>query len=117
MSTPHPDADKLRAIADGKQMQGEGYGTKWMDIPAHDALRLLSHAKPCRIKPEFIVINGVECPKPLDKFSTESWVVTLCMRHMRGPMPPMAKTFMFNNEHDAAQVIEALIKPFKECHE
>ena len=117
MTTPHRDASLLRAIADGKQMQTEGLTAPWADASGDEALTALAEGQPCRIKPDFVIVNGVECPKPLDEFSTESWVVTLRMRHMRGPMPPMAKTFMFNNEHDAAQVIEALIKPFKECQE
>ena len=117
MNTPHPDASLLRAIADGKQMQVEGLTSPWQDATPDHALFAVYNSEPCRIKPDFVIVNGVECPKPLDEFSTESWVVTLRMRHMRGPMPPMAKTFMFNNEHDAAQVIEALIKPFKECQE
>ncbi len=109
MNTPHKDAALLRAIADGKQMQGEGYGTKWMDIPAHDALRLLSHAKPCRIKPEFIVINGVECPKPNTK-SGRNWVsITCAKRESIYCFDPM--------DGDAIAVYEALIKPFKECQE
>lgn len=109
MSTPHPDADKLRAIADGKQMQGEGYGTKWMDIPAQIALRLLSHAKPCRIKPEFIVINGVECPKPNTK-SGGNWVSITCANGRES-------IYCFDPMEDAVEVYEALIKPFKECKE
>lgn len=106
-TTPHPDAALLRAIADGKQMQGEGYGTKWMDIPAHDALRLLSHAKPCRIKPEFIVINGVECPKP-NKKAEKNWVSIVCANGRES-------VHCFDSTADAIAVYEALIKPFKEC--
>ena len=117
MTAPHKDANLLIAIAHGKQMQVEGLTSPWTDASPDRALVAVCAGEPCRIKPDFIVINGVECQKPLDKFSTESWVVTLHMRHMRGPMPPTAKTFMFNNEQDAAQVVAALVKPFKECQE
>lgn len=109
MTTPHKDAALLRAIADGKQMQGEGYGTKWMDIPAHDALRLLSHAKPCRIKPEFIVINGVECHKPNTKAET-NWVSIGCANGRES-------VHCFDSTANAIEVYEALIKPFKEYQE
>ncbi len=117
MTTPHPDATLLRAIADGKQMQTEGLTAPWADASGDEALTALAEGQPCRIKPDFVIINRAECPKPLDAWCDEAYVVTVSMRPVEGPAPPTAKRFWFNSEHDAAQVVDALVKPFKECQE
>jgi len=72
MTTPHPQADLLRAIADGKQMQEEkSHGTHgrvdWADCDADQALHLIDIGKAIcvRIKPGTVTINGIECNAPM----------------------------------------------------
>ena len=59
MTTPHPQADLLRAIADGKQMQeldfpGINHPGNWCDCDADRALNLISRGveQYVRIKPD-----------------------------------------------------------------
>ena len=63
---PHPQADILRAIADGKQIQYR-YSSGWIDTGYIDILGLLYNKVDCqfRIKPKTININGIEVPKPM----------------------------------------------------
>lgn len=72
MTTPHPQADLLRAIADGKQMQeldftGINHPGNWCDCDADRALNRISRdvEQYVRIKPETVTINGIECPAPM----------------------------------------------------
>ena len=72
MTTPHPNADLLRAIADGKQMQeldftGINHPGNWCDCDADRALNRISRGveQYVRIKPETVTINGIECPAPM----------------------------------------------------
>ena len=72
MTTPHPQADLLRAIADGKQMQeldfpGINHPGNWCDCDADRALNRISRGveQYVRIKPETVTINGIECPAPM----------------------------------------------------
>lgn len=71
MTTPHPQADLLRAIADGKQMQeldfpGINHPGNWCDCDADRALNRISRGvEQCvRIKPDTVTINGIECNAP-----------------------------------------------------
>lgn len=58
MTTPHPKADLLIAIAQGKQMQSyRSIGDPWVDINPQDALRCALEGYPCRVKPETVTIN------------------------------------------------------------
>lgn len=67
-NTQHPYAKILRAIADGKKIQYlESGQNKWFGIPHESVLLELSrhHCRhQFRIKPEVILINGIEVPKP-----------------------------------------------------
>ena len=72
MTTPHPQADLLRAIADGKQMQeldfpGINHPGNWCDCDADRALNRISRGveQYVRIKPDTVTINGIECPAPM----------------------------------------------------
>lgn len=62
-------ADLLRAIADGKQMQGRlpEDGCDWFDIYPDQAIGAIAggYATDVRIKPETVLINGIECPAPM----------------------------------------------------
>ena len=112
MTTPHKDADKLRAIAGGKQMQVYGNnGNPWVDASPDRALVAICAGEPCRIKPEFVLINGVECPKP-EFGEAAHYAVTVTF-------PQLFKdhTAHFSTAVDALSVYQALIKPFKECQE
>lgn len=110
MSTPHKDADKLRAIAGGKQMQVYGNnGNPWVDASPDRALVAICAGEPCRIKPLTITVNGVECPKPSTK-SGRNWVSITCANGRES-------IYCFDPMEDAIEVYEALIKPFKECKE
>lgn len=112
MTTPHKDAEKLRAIADGKQMQVYGNnGTPWVDATSDHALFAVYNGEPCRIKPDFIVVNGVECPKHSERLR-KNWVSigVVCSNGRES-------TYCFESVADAIAVYEALIKPFKECQE
>lgn len=63
--TPHPQADILRAIADGKtvQIRHEDDDAWWEPT---DALQYINSDKhKFRIKPETITINGIEVPCPV----------------------------------------------------
>lgn len=56
MTTPHPNADLLRAIADGKQMQGRvpADGCDWFDIYPDQAIGAIAsdYSMDIRIKPD-----------------------------------------------------------------
>lgn len=68
MTTPHPQADLLRAIADGKQMQkpeSRVSPKNWHDVSAEEALCALVNGTPVRIKPGTVTINGIECNAPM----------------------------------------------------
>ena len=106
MNTPHPRADLLIAIAQGKQMQGACLGPPWIDIDARDALSAVAQGLPCRIKPETVMVNGVECPKPVPG---EQYIVRITMRNY-APCVDIS----FAKLADAETVYRALIKPFKE---
>lgn len=69
MTTPHPQAHLLRAIADGRQMQGRlpEDGCDWFDIYPDQAIGAIAsdYSMKVRIKPDTVTINGIECPAPM----------------------------------------------------
>lgn len=107
-TTPHKDADKLRAIADGKQMQTEGDGGLWADASAQDALRAVLDGDPCRIKPHMIVINGVECPAP---GGCTNFLLGITASDYSRRVA--TANIYFDSFPDLLAAFEALIKPFK----
>lgn len=107
-ATPHKDADKLRAIADGKQMQTEGDGVPWADASAQDALLAVLDGDPCRIKPPMFIINVVEFHAPAE-ISNFSLGIAAIDRKQR----LMSAQFYFDSEQHLLAAFEALIKPFK----
>ena len=113
MNTPHKHADILRAIADGKRIQhrpNSGWG--WADAD----LETLIHAPKgeFRIAPETIVINGVECPKPLSHpFDGGKWIISIQLGEHKGSIHN-GETLVCKDYNDASTVFDALCKPLKE---
>lgn len=109
--TPEQSA-LLHAIADNRQMQVEGITSLWRNANSMDALRAILEGEPCRIKPDTVTINGVECEAPQqDKFSF-SVCITLV-----GNNELLAEDVFYWPKKDAARtVFEALIKPFNETN-
>ena len=66
MTTPHKHADILRAIADGKEVQVQNAFCKWEE----GNLPLLADNPDAtwRVKPDTIVVNGVEVPRLGDEW-------------------------------------------------
>lgn len=64
--TMHPYAEILRAIADGKKIEYKNYTGEWCEVDNATALGMIFFAvhTEFRIKPEVILINGIEVPKP-----------------------------------------------------
>jgi hypothetical protein len=69
MTTPHPYATILRAIADGEVIQFEAHEGHWSDQGATATLIEISDEEYSpgryRIKPSTITINGHEVPEPI----------------------------------------------------
>jgi hypothetical protein len=61
---PHPHADILRAIADGKQMRMR-IGSNFEDVTGDEALTYMLSNQDISVKPETITINGHEVPCPV----------------------------------------------------
>lgn len=70
MTTPHPYAHILRAIADGETIECRDYRQGWISCDAEAILRALGSpmrpaASSLRVMPRTITINGREVPEPL----------------------------------------------------
>ena len=132
MTTPHPAADLLRAIADGKQMQelyfpGINHPGNWCDCDADRALNRISRGveQYVRIKPYTVLINGIECPAPMRvepeqgslyyaptptrevKFTPWGWSNDASDRRF------FAEGLCFATAEDAAAAARAMIAPLK----
>ena len=60
---PHPQAEILRAIADGEEIEAF-YDKEWYGVVPMTALRYIyDGSTPLRIKPKVININGIEVPE------------------------------------------------------
>ena len=69
--TPHPQAEILRAIADGEEIEAF-YGGEWHGVVPMTALRYTYDGDiPLRIKPKVININGIEVPEPMREMPPE----------------------------------------------
>lgn len=64
MNTPHPQADILRAIANGKQMRMR-IGSNFEDVTGDEALKYLLSNQDISAKPETITINGIKVDPPV----------------------------------------------------
>lgn len=76
---PHPQADILIAIAQGKTIEGRLPSTPW-EVQEFPCLVIGKPGWELRIKPETININGREVPCPVQeplKEGTEYWRVAL----------------------------------------
>ncbi len=73
--TPHPQANILRAIADGEVFQTR-YKDHWIDVSAEGALRFVVNESSVglRIKPKTININGYEVSEPMRDAPTKGTV-------------------------------------------
>ena len=68
---PHPQAEILRAIADGEDIEAF-YGEEWYGITPMTALRYIYDGSiPLRVKPKIININGIEVPEPIREMPPE----------------------------------------------
>lgn len=68
---PHPQADILRAIADGEDLEAFRR-EEWFGITRMAALRYIYDGIiPLRIKPKVININGIEVPDPMREMPPE----------------------------------------------
>ena len=74
---PHPQAEILRAIADGGGIEAFN-GKEWFGITPMTALRFIYDGNtPLRIKPQIVNINGFEVPEPMreaPKLKTRFWL-------------------------------------------
>lgn len=61
---PHPEAEILRAIADGKRMRMR-INNVFEDVTGDEALKYMLSGQDISIKPETITINGHEVPCPV----------------------------------------------------
>ena len=69
--TPHPQAEILRAIADGEDIEAF-YDEEWYGVVPMTALRYTYDGDiPLRIKPKTININGIEVPEPMREMPPE----------------------------------------------
>lgn len=129
MTTPHPQADLLRAIADGRQMQGRlpEDGCDWFDIYPDQAIGAIAsdYSMKVRIKPDTVTINGIECPAPMRvepeqgscyyaptptrevKFTPLGWSNDAFDRRL------FADGLCFATADDAAAAARAMIAPLK----
>lgn len=129
MTTPHPNANMLRAIADGKQMQGRltADGCDWFDIYPDQAIGAIAsgYSMKVRIKPETVLINGIECNAPMRvepemgswyytptptneaKFTLWAWLNDASGQRL------FAEGLCFATAEDAAAAARAMIAPLK----
>ena len=127
--TPHPQAHLLRAIADGRQMQGRlpEDGCDWFDIYPDQAIGAIAsdYSMKVRIKPDTVLINGIECPAPMRvepeqgslyyaptptrevKFTPWGWSNDASDRRF------FAEGLCFATAEDAAAAARAMIAPLK----
>ena len=69
--TPHPQAEILRAIADGEDLEAFRR-EEWFGITRMTALRYIYDGIiPLRIKPKVININSIEVPEPMREMPPE----------------------------------------------
>lgn len=76
MNKQHPYAEILRLIADGAQMQWQDCDGEWFEESSAELLLDIAQnsASPItryRVKPDVIIINGIEVPKPLQDHPPE----------------------------------------------
>ena len=103
--TQHPQAEILRAIADGKLIEDKT-STGYTHAPADYALRVLSKGggRFLRIKPATIMLNGTELPKPVPELTT-CWSLSL-----KGADEDRSKVFWFNTREDRDAVYAKLVE-------
>ena len=107
MSTPHPHADILRALADGKKIElWQPHLEKWIDA---ELLDVAANAdEQFRIAPETVLVNEVKCPKPVVKPNAVACIISIVLGGTN------INQYAFSTAADARTVFDALCKPFKE---
>jgi hypothetical protein len=112
MTTPHPHAEILRAIADGKQAQIRN-DDHWDTVDASVALYHLGQGFTVRIAPETITVNGVECPENMPApYDHTNWIVNIEYGTAYTGQRTSCRLLTFDNQADAKTVYDALCKPF-----
>lgn len=104
----HPYADILIAIAEGKEIQRNKHGDRWIDLTASEALNEITYEKidpsSYRIKPAKITINGCEVESPVPN-GDNNW--------LRVHTQVAQKTITFATITARNAAYAALIKPFE----
>lgn len=129
MTTPHPQADLLRAIADGRQMQGRlpEDGCDWFDIYPDQAIGAIAsdYSMKVRIKPDTVTINGIECPAPMrvepeqgslyyaPTPANEAFATSFRWRGDSVDLFLLERGICFATADDAATAARAMIAPLK----
>lgn len=106
MTTPHKHRDILIAIADGKKVEYRGADQRWYETNLYGLAN--GAAAEYRIAPETVLINGVECPKPVVKPNAVACVISIVLGGTN------INQYAFSTAADAKTVYDALCKPFKE---
>lgn len=115
MPTPHPQAEILRAVADGRtvQIENPALSGSYLDLSAAGALNYLADGRrTLRVKPATVIVNGVEVPEP-------NWCGTdLCLRggaktyHVSVIVGVDHFRIPYKCQANAEACYQALIKPF-----
>jgi len=120
MKTPHPHADILRAIVEDKDTEIE-IGSSSFGWSATDFGFMVKHPDFIyRIKPKPFIVNGVECPRPVEKsieVTSTRWPALKIETYPSKNIPmSFGKTreFYFANDTDLMVTFNAMILPFEE---
>jgi hypothetical protein len=121
--TPHPQAELLRAIADGQQMQE--FKSNWIDRTPNEALESISDGvREVRIKPTpTIMIGDMEVPEPMrvaPLVGTQFWLCSSTSLHpsedhfewegMELQREWLKRGLLHATEQGARQMLAALVK-------
>lgn len=105
MRKPHKHSEIIKAWADGAEIEFRNQdATTWTQI--NNRPRWFDTTE-YRIKPNTVLINGVECAAPCIDIS--EYRITISSSWYNGP----TKTLAFETKLDAHEVFQALIDPFK----
>lgn len=106
----HPQADILRAIADGETVQCYTSGG-WIDSHTYEALTDIAYKRSYkyRVKPKTLVINGHEVPEPVREPLNEGDV------YYRVDVPSITCLTWGNDSYDTEMLRRGLIHLTKEA--
>lgn len=108
MNKPHKHAAVIKAWADGAIIQI--YRDSWDDWEIVSEPKWSEHRK-YRVKPEPLIVNGVECAIPASD-DNHPWVVSVSVKREH---QSTGSTYLlyFDESVDALGMYHALIKPFR----